>query len=334
MNMGADWRRVLRGSTAVAVAYLILSAPALALVIAGGGKASTDCLAVFQVSDTVPLKGSNHINCTDGDPSCDADGVVNGVCQIPVGVCANSTALSKCTLDGVESINVDHSDDNGDPKFDPEFQALQTRIATEIQPPSTVADACTDPTNFHVTIIGPLKSSANDTCKSNTKTVSLATVSTVINGKIVTDKDTLKLTCLPAPTGCDPQTLFAGTFDRIQEQIFNQSCALSHCHDSQTSSGDLLLETGAAYANLINVDPNNTAALNAGWKRVTVLSPDVSGNAGASFLYHKVKGDLPDATYGVRMPNGKPKLNASLINVIQLWIEAGAPQSGWVPGTD
>ena len=34
------------------------------------------------------------------------------------------------------------------------------------------------------------------------------------------------------------------------------------------------------------------------------------------------------------MPNSKPKLNASLINVIQLWIDAGAPPTGWVPGTD
>ncbi len=315
-------------------AQLIFAAPVFALFIAGGGKASTDCLAVFQVSDTVPLKGTNHINCVDGDPSCDADGVVNGVCQIPVGVCADSTAFSKCTLDGVETMAVDHSADNGDPKFDPEFQALQTRIDTEIRPPITTTDTCTNPTNFHVTITGPLKSGSKNTCKSSTKTVSLAAVSTVINGKIVTDKDTLKLTCLPAPSGCNPQTLFIGTLDRIQKQVFNQSCALSHCHDSQTRSGNLLLETGAAYTNLVNADPNNPAALNAGWKRVTVLTPDVSGDSSTSFLYHKITGDLPNATYGVRMPNGKPKLSSTLLNVIQLWIDAGAPQTGWVPGTD
>ena len=52
----------------------------------------------------------------------------------------------------------------------------------------------------------------------------------------------------PAPSnGCDPQTLFTGgTFDRIQRQVFNQNCALSGCHDSQSQAGDLLLETGAA----------------------------------------------------------------------------------------
>jgi hypothetical protein len=318
----------------MAVARLIFSAPALALVIAGGGKGSTDCLGVFQVSDTVPLKGSNHINCIDGDATCDADGVVNGVCQIPVAVCANSTAASSCTLDGVESMVVDHSADNGDPKFDPEFQALQTRLDTQIQPPAAATDECTNPTNFHVTISGPFKSGTKNTCKSSTKTVKLTTVSTVINGKISTDTDTLKLTCLPAAGGCDPQILFDGTFDRIQKQVFNQTCALSHCHDSQTRSGDLLLETGAADTNLINVEPSTSAALGAGWKRVTVLTPDVSGDSSTSFLYHKVKGDLPDASYGVRMPKGKPKLKSTLTSVIQLWIDAGAPQTGWVPGTD
>ena len=41
----------------------------------------------------------------------------------------------------------------------------------------------------------------------------------------------------------------------------------------------------------------------------------------------------PDASFGGRMPLGKPKLNKTLINAIQLWIAAGAPDTGWVPGT-
>ena len=35
-----------------------------------------------------------------------------------------------------------------------------------------------------------------------------------------------------------------------------------------------------------------------------------------------------------QMPLGEPKLNALLIEIIRLWIEAGAPEIGWVPGTD
>ena len=34
------------------------------------------------------------------------------------------------------------------------------------------------------------------------------------------------------------------------------------------------------------------------------------------------------------MPKGKRKLHKTLRDILRLWIEAGAPQSGWVPGTD
>ena len=45
------------------------------------------------------------------------------------------------------------------------------------------------------------------------------------------------------------------------------------------------------------------------------------------------EGDLPDASYGERMPRDAPKLNGTLRDVIRAWIEAGAPPTGWVPGT-
>jgi hypothetical protein len=50
-------------------------------------------------------------------------------------------------------------------------------------------------------------------------------------------------------------------------------------------------------------------------------------------MYHKITGDL-GAGLGARMPFGKPQLPANLIEIMRLWIEAGAPQIGWVPGTD
>jgi hypothetical protein len=33
------------------------------------------------------------------------------------------------------------------------------------------------------------------------------------------------------------------------------------------------------------------------------------------------------------MPFGQPALDDHLVDVIRLWIEAGAPDTGWVPGT-
>ncbi len=78
--------------------------------------------------------------------------------------------------------------------------------------------------------------------------------------------------------------------------------------------------------------PDNPAAASAGWLRVTVVDPN-SGDPNTSFLLHKLTGNL-DLGFGARMPFGMPKLSGNLIDIIQLWIEAGAPETGWVPGTD
>ena len=161
------------------------------------------------------------------------------------------------------------------------------------------------------------------------------------------DTDKMKLTCLPADPmagGCDPQTLFpGGTFDRIQTQIFNQNCAVSGCHDSQSHQNGLILETGASVTNLINVDPTNASAKGAGWKRVVQFpcGPDPNcvptmGDSTTSYLYHKVTGDLPDDSYGLRMPRKRAKLNSTLIDIIKIWIDNGAPSpphDRWLDGT-
>jgi hypothetical protein len=94
----------------------------------------------------------------------------------------------------------------------------------------------------------------------------------------------------------------------------------------------MILEQGSSLGNIINVDPSTEAALLAGWKRVTVLSP-TSGDPATSLLFHKVTGDLPPG-FGERMPRNAAPLDDALINVIELWITAGAPMDDWVPGTD
>jgi hypothetical protein len=322
---------VVIGRVAVFAAALAGAAPAMAIIVGGGGAKSKDCLVVFEADANFPLAAPKQVRCTDGDPSCDADGDVNGVCSVPVKVCANSTFNSACTLNGVSQINVDHSFDNGsDPKFDPDFLALRQRIADDFSFPLTAVGVCTGTVNFRVPIKGPL--GKNNSCARTRKKLKLRSVATAAAGA-ANDTDTLKLYCEPAAVnGCDPQTLFDGTFDRIQRQIFNQSCALGSCHDSESLAGGLLLETGASHGNLVNDVPTNPSAAGAGWLRVDVV-PDVSGNPDSSFLFHKIEGTLPDATYGERMPRGKPKLNATLREIIQLWIEAGAPPTTWIPGT-
>lgn len=307
-------------------AAIAIAHPAVALVIGGGGSKATDCLVALQVDANFPLTDPRQVRCTDGDPTCDDDGLVNGACALRVAICVNSTFNPACTLSGVNAITVEHALDNGDAKFDPDFQALQTRIGNDLSLPETAADTCTGTAIIRVPIKGPFGN--NNACGRQKKKVTLRSVSTAGPAGIKEDKDTLKLYCAPAPAnGCDPQTLFTGTFDRIQRQGFNQSCALSGCHDSQTTAAGLLLETGAAYTNLVGVTPVNFAAGGAGWLRVD------AGHAETSFILHKLEGHLPDASFGARMPLGRPKLHKTLRDIIRLWIEAGAPPTTWVPDT-
>ena len=181
-----------------------------------------------------PADNPKRFRCADGDP-CDADGVVNGVCQFDVTICSNSSYNpTRCTLVGVDSITVDHALDNGDRKFDPDFQALQSRINNGIvgpsDPPNTDPDVCALPSTFLVPVIGPLE---GNVCKRGKKQVKITSLGVPVLGRIAKDKDKLKMECDPAPSGCDPTVIFSGTFDRIQRQIFNQSCAVSGCHDSR-----------------------------------------------------------------------------------------------------
>ncbi len=312
---------------AVAGVSLWAAMPAHAVVYGGGGSSRTDCLLVLDGPLNDPPTRPKKIRCTDGDTSCDGDGVVNGVCTFAVAVCANSTFDPlRCTANGVNSITVDHALDNGDPKFDVDFQALQSRIKSQIETPTTSPDRCTTPANIRVFVQGPFP---GDVCKGAKKQIKITTLSTPQLGKVTKDTDKLKLTCDPA-VPCDPGTIFGGTYDRIQKQIFNQSCALSGCHDSQTQKGNMLLESAGSYSNIVDVVPSNLIAAGRGWKRID----GANANPDTSFMFHKLTGDLDDHDLGERMPFKRRKLDDFLIDILRLWIEAGAPQAGWVPGTD
>ena len=305
------------------------SSTSTTLIIGGGGAPRNDCLLVLRTVPNTPLAKPRQIRCADGAP-CDGDGIVNGVCRFPVGACGNSTFDARCTSPGVGSIVVDHALDNGDEKFDPEFQALQNVIDNGIDIDSDTPDDCTSSIDFHVFVEGPF---AGNACRRGKKLLRITTESDFMGGSI-TDRDRLRIICDPSPSGCDPMTFYTSAFDRIQQQIFNQSCAVSGCHDSEsyTSSGNLLLEEGAAYGNLVGVTPDNDAAQTAGWLRVNQTSP-TTGDPQTSFLFRKVDHDLPSPDYGLGMPRLRPKLDQSLIDVIEAWIIAGAPATGWPPGT-
>src|SRR5262245_1643030 len=155
------------GSRSLAIAggvWLVLAAgPAHAVIFGGGGSSRTDCMLVFDAPVNDPETRPKKIRCTDGDSSCDCDevvncecvGHVNGVCTFKVAACANSTFDPlRCTPDHVSQITIDHAEDNGDPKFDVDFQALQSRIDNQILETPDVLDRCTDATTIRVPLAG------------------------------------------------------------------------------------------------------------------------------------------------------------------------------------
>ena len=133
----ADTRTLLLRAAIASACCVLVARSATATVVGGGGNQATDCLTVFDAPVNDPASKPRNVRCVDGD-SCDADGTVNGVCEFALAVCANSTFDPACGLNGVQSIKVEHSADNGDPKFDPQFQALnvvvRTLFTTEIRP--------------------------------------------------------------------------------------------------------------------------------------------------------------------------------------------------------
>jgi hypothetical protein len=107
------------------------------------------------------------------------------------------------------------------------------------------------------------------------------------------------------------------SFATIQQEIFAADCTSSTCHSATTRAGGMSLEAGDAYASLVNVAPQNPAALAAGLLRVTPDDP------ARSFLLDKLTGRL-DAGEGSPMPLGGIPLGADQIELIRSWIAGGA----------
>jgi hypothetical protein len=121
-------------------------------------------------------------------------------------------------------------------------------------------------------------------------------------------------TATPAPSATatpDAAALFA----RIQSEIFTTTCAVPFCHDSATRSGNLILEEGKAFDQLVGVTPDNAAAVNAGLLRVAPGSPQ------NSFLIVKLEGP-PSLDFGSRMPLSGLPLTAEQIQLVRDWISA------------
>ncbi|HZR80643.1 MAG TPA: hypothetical protein VFD92_06070 [Candidatus Binatia bacterium] len=137
----------------------------------------------------------------------------------------------------------------------------------------------------------------------------------------------------PPPTtgNCDTSsTSFDSTFAGIQKQIFEaHGCTDDLCHGS-SKQGGLQLTADVSYENLLQVHSTES--------EFNRIEP---GDQNRSFLWLKLaaKTDpslLPPGVNvaGAPMPNNLPGLSPSELELVRLWIFAGAPKTGTVGGTE
>jgi hypothetical protein len=117
------------------------------------------------------------------------------------------------------------------------------------------------------------------------------------------------------------------TFARIQSQVFDVSCSADSCHGSVGQAGNLVLEAGRSWDDLMYQAPANPVAAAHGYMRV------LPGHPEKSLLLAKVANTLSPGE-GVAMPYGAALLSEHTVRVIRAWIAAGAPLEGRVPGDD
>lgn len=117
----------------------------------------------------------------------------------------------------------------------------------------------------------------------------------------------------------------SSTWELIQKGIFEKhSCDVAYCH-GETKLTELDFRAGASYADLVN-HPAITSPQ--GFDRVEPGRPD------KSHLYLAMAYRTNDLRLfpGEPMPIGRPRINSDELEGLRLWILAGAPRTGVVPG--
>jgi hypothetical protein len=165
--------------------------------------------------------------------------------------------------------------------------------------------------------------SATDTLPPTvTPTVTVTPSGTLPATPTATTTPTLTATFTTTPTpSAVPTPTFSidSTLPRIQATIFDTTCLDLGCHNATNQAGGQSLAPGDSYTQLVGVTPQNVAALQDGFLRVTAGDPD------KSFLVTKLTLPLGfDLRYGSRMPLGKAVLGADQIEQIRAWILRGA----------
>jgi hypothetical protein len=301
-----------------AVIALALAHPAAALT-PGGGSATTDCLAEFGGTPAnQPPSRPREIRCTDNDPTCDQDPEL-GICRFETSVCLNvpDPNLPSCAPQALEHFFIENEQPDTNPKHDFDFQTLEDELNFLVLPlEASDVNVCTSDVQMSLRLpIQPSKTGGR--WRRGRKQIE----STLSGDAGVRDDDRLKMTCVPGEdtTPCDGVT---STFEQMQRHIFTPTCALPTCHNVAQGEHQLSLAPGEAYAQLVGVAPANPVANGAGMLRVDPGSP------ANSFLVKKLGGELLEGE-GLRMPRDLKKLHHLHLELIEEWIAAGAPETGF-----
>jgi hypothetical protein len=302
-----------------ALFLLLVVATRAAALTPGGGAGTTDCLGEFGGTPTnFPAAHPREIRCTDNDPACDED-TTPGACAFHVEVCLNVSdgSLPSCAHQALTSYGIDNPQPDTNPLHDFDFQTLEDRVDFLTLPlDASDHDICSGLSNMVLPLPVRLRSSGVALYRRGRKTLRA-----VLGGPTVEDKDRLKMTCIPA-AGTAPCDGITSTFQQLEAHVF-PTCARSTCHNIAQGVHDMSLAPGEAYANLVGVAPQNPTAQGAGKLRVAPGHPE------NSFLVDKLRGMLV-AGEGERMPRGLKRLDALRIQLVQDWIAAGAPATGFV----
>jgi hypothetical protein len=249
----------------------------------GGGPAATDCFVEWG-----GIAGPATA-CADGDPACDTDGTVDGVCTFGLTACIN-VPDALCPAGTLSAA----------PRLSPRGNAAVRALGDALAGLGVSGQVCTPPG-----LAVPLKISATAVKPGKVR----LRMTAASGGK--RDVDTLRLTCLPGTPSFR---------NDIQIPIFTPKCATPGCHNRFTRSGGLDLEEGQAYANLVGKRSSQ-------YSRAPALVTPASVRQ--SFLARKiVLGRLPaNGSLGSYMPQAAARLSSAEIAAILEWIAAGAPES-------
>lgn len=106
------------------------------------------------------------------------------------------------------------------------------------------------------------------------------------------------------------------SFASAVQPIFSTSCATAGCHSSGSAAAGLVLASGSAFANLVNVPSSQRPELDR-------IEP---GNPDTSYLVMKIRGD--SGIQGGRMPLNRTPLTQSQVDTIVNWVLEGAADNG------